>query len=136
MTLEFEVSAIIPAAKATIYQGWLDSETHSLMTGGAAAVSDQVGDSFEAWDGYIQGVNLELEPHNRILQRWRTTEFDESDEDSILEILLDPEGESTKVTIKHSKLPDHGMQYRQGWIDAYFDPMAEFFGRSSEETAT
>ena len=136
MTLEFEVSAVVPATQAAVYEAWLDSETHSLMTGGAAVVSDKEGESFEAWDGYIQGENLELEPPNRILQRWRTVEFHESDEDSLLEISLKSEGESTLVTIRHSNLPNHGMQYRQGWIDAYFDPMAEFFGRGSEGSIT
>ena len=132
MTLEFEVSAVVPATQAAIYDAWLDSESHSLMTGGEASVSDKEGDSFEVWDGYIQGVNLELEPASRILQRWRTVEFDDTDEDSLLEILLSQEGESTRVTIKHSKLPDHGMQYQQGWIDSYFIPMTEYFGRGSE----
>ena len=132
MALKFEVSAVIPATQTAIYEGWLDSETHSSMTGGAASVSDKEGDSFEAWDGYIQGVNLELEPVSRILQRWRTVEFDETDEDSLLEILLSQEGESTRATIKHSNLPDHGMQYQQGWIDSYFIPMTEYFNRGSE----
>jgi hypothetical protein len=45
-----------------------------------------------------------------------------------MEILLDPAGDGTKVTIRHSALPEHGMQYKQGWIDSYFLPMKEYFG--------
>jgi activator of HSP90 ATPase len=132
MVIDFEVSETIPAAQAAIYDAWLDSEGHSKMTGGGANVSNKVGESFDAWDGYIKGVNLELESPKRILQRWRTAEFDENDEDSLLEILLESEGEATRVAIRHSNLPEHGMQYRQGWIDAYFVPMKEYFGLSSE----
>ncbi len=36
--------------------------------------------------------------------------------------------EGTLITIRHSKLPAHGMQYQQGWIDAYFAPMKSYFG--------
>jgi activator of HSP90 ATPase len=70
-----------------------------------------------------------LEAGKRILQDWRTSEFDESDRDSMLEILFDPQGEETRVTIRHSHLPQHGMQYRQGWIDAYLTPMKAYFGK-------
>jgi uncharacterized protein YndB with AHSA1/START domain len=128
MGLEFEVSDVIPAAPEAVYAAWLDSRQHTLMTGSSATVSAEAGGEFEAWDGYIQGKNLELEPPRRILQLWRTSEFEESDEDSLLEIRLEPEGEGTRITIRHTRLPDHGMQYRQGWRDSYFSPMKSHFG--------
>ena len=118
MALEFEVSGFIPATANEIYDAWLNSEGHSNMTGGHATASAVVGQSFEAWNGYIQGKNLELEQDSRILQAWRTTEFEESDPDSRLEILLRTQDGGTLVTLHHSILPDHGMQYRQGWVDA------------------
>lgn len=128
MSIEFEVGDLIPARAEAVYAAWLDSEEHSKMTGSPAQVSAEVGGEFEAWDGYIQGTNLELEPPRRILQRWRTAEFEDSDEDSILEIEFEPEADATRVTIRHSNLPEHGMQYRQGWRDSYFAPMVEHFG--------
>ncbi len=128
MRISFEVEDIIPATPEAIYDAWLDSDRHANMTGGTADVSGSIGDEFEAWDGYIHGKNLELVPAQRIVQAWRTTEFEESDEDSLLEITLAPVGEGTLLSIHHSNLPDHGMQYQQGWIDAYFEPMKAYFG--------
>jgi uncharacterized protein YndB with AHSA1/START domain len=128
MSIEFEVSEVIPASPQEIYFAWLDSEEHTNMTGGEAHVSANIGEAFDAWDGYIHGKNLELEYPKRILQLWRTTEFERTDVDSRLEILLVPEGDGTRVTIRHSELPEHGMQYYQGWIDAYFLPMIDYFG--------
>ena len=127
MSIKFEVSDLIPASPKAIFIAWLDSGQHTKMTGGQAKVSANIGEKFEAWDGYIEGVNLELEAPKRILQHWRTSEFEESDEDSLVEILLQAEGDGTRVTILHSNLPEHGMQYQQGWIDAYFTPMKEYF---------
>lgn len=126
-SMEFEVSGIIGAVPNIVYEAWLDSEKHSGMTGGKAEVSDIAGAPFQAWDGYIEGINLELVPGKRILQHWRTSEFEESDEDSLLEILFEPEENRTRVTIKHSNLPVHGMQYKQGWVDNYFEPMNDYF---------
>jgi uncharacterized protein YndB with AHSA1/START domain len=131
MTIEFEVSAVIPANPQTICAAWLNSEEHTKMTGGVAHVSAETAAAFDAWDGYIQGTNLELDPPNRILQLWRTQEFDAADPDSRLEILFAAEGEGTRVTIRHADLPAHGMQYRQGWIDAYFEPMTAYFGETA-----
>ena len=134
MAVEFEISQQIPATPQAIYDAWLSSDGHTLMTGSPATASQTVGAEFDAWDGYIQGKNLELDPANRIVQDWRTAEFEDSDEDSRLEILLDAQGEETLVTIRHSNLPDHGMQYKQGWVDSYFTPMLAYF--SSDDTGT
>jgi uncharacterized protein YndB with AHSA1/START domain len=133
VAIEFEVSGLISASPEVIYGAWLNSEEHSKMTGSPATVSATVGGEFDAWDGYIRGVNLELESPWRILQRWRSTEFEDSDEDSLLEILFETEEDKTRVTIRHTSLPEHGMQYKQGWIDAYFTPMETYFlDRSGE----
>lgn len=127
MAIAFEVSEVIQAKPETLYDAWLDSEQHAKMTGGAARVSAQVGGKFNAWDGYISGENVALEAPRRITQKWRTTEFDDADGDSMLEIEFMPEGDGTRVTIRHSNLPADGMQYKQGWVDAYFTPMKAYF---------
>ncbi len=127
MKIDYEVSAEIAASPKQIYDAWLDSDQHSAMTGGKAIVSDAVGDSFIAWDGYIEGRNIELEPGAKIVQNWRTSEFDNSDDDSRLEVELKAQRAGTVVTIRHSNLPEHGMQYKMGWVDNYFNPMKEYF---------
>ncbi len=127
MSIEFKVTGLIPASPEDVYKAWMNSDQHANMTGSPAKISDQVGDEFMAWDGYIAGMNLELEPYSRILQSWRTTEFDEADPDSLLEIKFDVHEVGTLVTVRHTNLPDHGMQYQQGWIDAYFTPMKAYF---------
>jgi len=135
MTVAFEISEVFPATPQAIYQAWLDSEGHTLMTASPAQASDGVGGSFSAWDGYICGRNLELEPGRRIVQAWRTTEFQPSDPDSRLEIILEPDGKGTRVTIRHANLPADGMQYKQGWVESYFEPMLAYFqGQAGSES--
>lgn len=62
MADSFEISIILPAEPARIYRAWLDSAEHSAFTGSPAEIDPQVGGKFNAWDRYIQGTNLELEP--------------------------------------------------------------------------
>ena len=129
MAVEFTVSDVIPATPEMIYTAWLDSETHEKMTGGGATASDEIGGSFSAWDGYISGENVALKANASIVQTWRTTEFKEEELDSNLEITLTPVDKSTEIPLTHTGLPEHGMQYRQGWVDHYFTPMKAYFSQ-------
>jgi uncharacterized protein YndB with AHSA1/START domain len=127
MAIEFVISALIPATPQEVYAAWLSSEGHSQMTGGSASITADVGGEFEAWDGYIQGKNLELIPGKRIVQSWRTSEFNGDEPDSRIEITLESVADQTKLTLNHTGLPPHGMQYEQGWVESYFEPMKEYF---------
>ena len=110
---------------------------HSAFTGAQASIDARVGGQHAAWDGYIAGQILALEPDRKIVQSWRTTEFPDESEDSRLEILLAPVPGGTKVTIHQSQIPDgQGEQYRQGWIDHYFQPLKRYLARTSDNQAT
>jgi activator of HSP90 ATPase len=126
----FTLSTMISATPEQIYTAWLSSEDHSQMTGGQAEVQGGVGGAFTAWDGYIRGKTLELKPHKRIVQAWRTSEFPEDSPDSRVEILLEGTAEGTKLTLVHTNIPDGQAEgYKEGWEDFYFTPMRAFFSR-------
>ncbi|MBC8281797.1 MAG: SRPBCC domain-containing protein [Chloroflexi bacterium] len=134
MSVEFEISDSFPVSPQVVYDTWLNSEGHTAMTGSPASVSAEIGGEFTAGDGYITGKNRQLVPGSLIHQAWRTQEFDDSDVDSELVIILVPDGIGTLLTLKQSNLPDHGMQYKQGWLDHYFEPMKAYF-RSISRTS-
>lgn len=124
----FEISAVINTTPKSLYEAWLDSEQHSAFTGSKAQVDPQVGGSHSAWDGYIEGKILELDPGRRIRQSWRTSEFPQKSADSTLDILFEEVAEGTKITLKHSQIPEgQGESYREGWDDNYFKPLEQYF---------
>lgn len=126
--IEFTVKDTVPANPDEVYKAWLSSEGHTAMTGGEANCTDRVGDEFDAWDGYISGKNLELEPGKRIVQSWRTSQFGDSEPDSQIDVTLEAVENGTLVTLHHTNVPDDGDHYRPGWQDHYFTPMKEYFG--------
>ena len=129
MPYSYTLSAVIPASPAEIYQAWLDSILHSEMTGGEADMTEEVGADVSAWDGYIMGRILELVPGERIVQSWRTTEFEDAFEDSIVTILLQEAEDGTLLTLEHSNVPDEHKGYEQGgWQSNYFEPMIAYLG--------
>jgi uncharacterized protein YndB with AHSA1/START domain len=113
----------------TAYTTWLDSEGHEEMTGGGASFTNEVGTPFTAWDGYIFGKLLELEPHKRILQTWRTSEFDDNTPDSVLEVTFTPSANGTLFTLTHTALDSAASveKYRSGWEEHYIAPMTDHF---------
>ena len=127
---DFEVSDEVPATPEAVYRAWLSSEQHSAMTGGSAVIEPIEGGEFRAWDDYIHGTNVKLEPHHLIVQTWRTQQFTDDDPDSQIEVILEPSGGGTKVLIRHSNVPDGQRGYEQGgWQKSYFDPMKAYFAK-------
>jgi activator of HSP90 ATPase len=128
MSNGFELTVLLPANPEEIYTAWLDSEGHAALTGSPAQVDGRVGGEFSAWDGYITGTTLELEPPRRIVQAWRTTGFPVAAPDSRLEIQLKSVGGGARLTLIHTDMPaGQEDSYRQGWEDFYFSPMREYF---------
>jgi activator of HSP90 ATPase len=134
----FKLKTTLPAEPRAIYEAWLSGTEHTAMTGAAATASAEVGDRFTAWDGYIEGKNLELKPHWCIVQSWRTTKFSDSDPDSRLELCIHPKGGGCELLLIHSEIPpDQVAGYRSGWVEYYFEPMRRYFAakKSSKKAA-
>ena len=128
MTYDFTLSRALPATPGAVYDAWLDSAAHSAMTGGEARIGRRVGDRYSAWDGYIEGATLELVPGKRIVQSWRTTEFEANDPDSAIVVDLEPIKTGTRLTLTHKGVPDGQTSYEKGgWRDNYFAPMKAYF---------
>lgn len=127
--MQFTLKTKIKATAEKIYTAWLSSEGHSKMTGGAATISNKVGADFTAWDGYIEGKNIELEPYRKIVQSWRTSQFEEGEEDSQIKILLNEMDGLTELTLIHTNVPESGEHYIKGWNNHYFEPMKAYFSK-------
>jgi uncharacterized protein YndB with AHSA1/START domain len=137
MTYTFTVASKIPASPQEIYDAWLDSLAHSAMTGGEANMSDQIGAEVSAWDGYIRGRNIELVPGKQIVQSWRTSEFTDEHEDSIVTVVLEETDDGTLLTLVHSNVPEDQRSYEEGgWQSHYFEPMAVYFRERSGKAVT
>jgi uncharacterized protein YndB with AHSA1/START domain len=132
MHYTYTLTTIIPASAADIYEAWLDSHGHSQMTGAPATMSDEPGAEVSAWDGYISGRNLELVPDEKIVQSWRTTEFTDDHEDSVITVMLEEVADGTLLTLVHTKVPEAHRSYEEsGWETHYFEPMKEYFAKRS-----
>ncbi len=125
-----KIKIVLPVKADKLYKAWLNGKEHSLFTGGAATASPKKNGKFTAWDGYIEGKNLELVPGKKIVQSWRTSEFADDAPDSTLELKFEEKAGKTTLHLHH-----HGLQkgdakkYGSGWKAHYFNPMKDYFGK-------
>ena len=125
---EIITSVLLDTTPEKIYAAWMDTDTHSTLTGADAIIENKVGGAFTAFDEYISGRTLVLEPYKRIVQSWRTTEFSQKAPDSELEILLEDKEGKTLLTLHQRNIPPgDGAKYKAGWEEFYFEPMKVYF---------
>lgn len=124
---EFTLTTQFPVSAMTVYKAWLDSEEHEAMTGGAASIEATVGSEFTAWDGYIWGKLTKLVEGKEITQTWKTSDFAEEDEDSIVSVRLKDTADGCEMELIHSNIPDESADYYNGWQSSYFAPMLAHF---------
>ena len=125
--MEFTLKETFQASAKKLYNTWLTSDGHTKMTGGEATISSEIGKSYSAWDGYISGKNITLEENKRIIQSWRSTQFEENEQDSQIELVLAEDNGTTELTLIHTNVPESGEHYKKGWEEHYFQPMKVFF---------
>ncbi len=122
------LSRRFPAPAERVYRAWNDEGEHAAFTGSPAKFGE--GGAFSAWDGYIEGRTLEAQAGRRLLQTWRTSDFPEDSPDSRVEIHFESVAGGCRVTIHHTDIPEgQGEEYRQGWEDYYFTPLAVWLAR-------
>lgn len=126
--------AIFPGIKPVqLYDALINARKHSAFTGAKATCVARVGGKFTAWDGYITGTNLELEPGRRIVQEWKTAEWPADSPSSRLEWTFVDKRGGTEVRLVHSQVPaSQAESYRKGWIDYYWNPLQTYFARGGE----
>ncbi len=129
-TTTFKQEVTVNAHPVRVYDLLMDSKKHSELTGSEAVISKTVGGKFSVYDGYAQGVNVELIPAKRIVQTWRAQEV-QWPKDHFSEVtfeLLPAPGGNCKICFVHRYVPaEIADNFKQGWKDHYWKPMKKLF---------
>ena len=124
-TRKIKQSVTFKASPHDVYEALMDSKKHAKFTGGKASISREVGGKFSAFDGYAEGVNLQLVPDKKIVQSWRASDWPEGHYSEVTFLFKESEG-GTNLTFSQTGVPEE--QYddvSQGWRDYYWAPMKE-----------
>jgi activator of HSP90 ATPase len=111
------------AAPAVIFEMLMDSRRHAKFTGDKARISREVGGKIMAYDGYIDGLNLEIVPNRKIVQSWRGSDWTEGHYSKATFALARVKG-GTRLTFTQSGIPEDQVEpIKEGWKEHYWDKM-------------
>lgn len=129
MSKTIRQTATFRASPKAVYAALMDSKKHSRFSGAKAVISRKVGGKFRAYDGYAEGVNLELVPGKKIVQSWRASDWPK-DHYSKATFILNRVRTGTRLRFTQTGVPDrHYKSIKQGWIDFYWTPLKEMLER-------
>jgi uncharacterized protein YndB with AHSA1/START domain len=105
----------------------LSAAVKSGMVSGATLteISREVGGAFSLFGGYISGRHVELVPNERIVQAWRTGNWNPG-VFSIVKFELTEQGSGSKLVLDHKGFPEGDAQHlADGWKVNYWEPLAK-----------
>ena len=84
-----------------------------------------MGDPFISLDGYIDGVNLALDPGKRIVQSWRAHQIGWPElHYSQISVRLEAIANGTRMILRHERVPAQlAARLRHKWHSTYWVPL-------------
>jgi len=118
----------IKANPQRIYDALLDAKQFSTFTGAPAEISREAGGAFSMFGGRIVGRNVELVPHERIVQAWRPANW-EPGIYSLVKFELKERNSETTVVLDHTGFPEGNFRhFDSGWYLRYWEPLKKYLG--------
>ena len=98
-----------------LYDLYVNAKQHAVITGSPVKMSSKAGEEFSAHNGYITGRNIKL------------LNWDKTDDDSTLIIMLEPKGEDVTLHLIHTNIPEgKEVDIDKGWFGHYWTPWKQF----------
>jgi uncharacterized protein YndB with AHSA1/START domain len=103
------------------------AELHAEFTGHPATSDARVGGALTAGGDYIEGVYRELVRPNLIRQTWRTSDWPDGYDDSLLELHIEPAPGDARLTMLHTEVPKPMLpEFDEGWKEHYWEPLRRY----------
>lgn len=122
------------ASPRNVFEALMDSKKHSTFTGAKASISREIGGRVMAYDGYIQGTNLEIEPYSKIVQAWYASEPDwPNDHLSRVSFVFEETKSGTRLHFTHFEVPEKCFEsLSKGWKEHYWDKMKKMLEKEKK----
>lgn len=130
MSIHQEVS--LPVSPDRLFQLLTDEAQFAAATGMPACMGRGEGAAFSLFDGHVRGRHIELVPGQRIVQAWRSIDWD-AGVYSIVRFTIRPEGAGAKLVLDHDSYPEGASPLYPSWHEHlatnwpvfYFRPFAK-----------
>ena len=123
MSRNIIMAASLPATPDTLFDMYLDAETHASFTGMPVTLERHAGGVFRAFDGMLSGKILHIEPKTLIVQTWRSANWPLTAMDSVLTLSFLAAEEGTRIELVQANIPEEDFAgVSHGWEKYYWTP--------------
>ncbi len=118
-----------PVGADVLFNTLINEKEHAAFTGSGAKIDPVTGGNFMAYDGYIVGEILELQPGRLIRQSWQAMEETWPDGHySIVTFRITGEGDKCSVDFTHENIPKgQADRFAEGWTEHYWEKLLQYF---------
>ena len=113
------------ASAEEVFRALVDSERIEKWSEDEAKMGTNVGDKFSLWGGQMFGINLEVIPNKKLVQKWC---YDQWEKPSKVTFVLTENDGETVVELLHEDVPEKSLKsISEGWNTYYLGAMQEMF---------
>lgn len=130
------------ASPARVYELLTNSERFAAATDKPASIGAEEGSAFSIFGGHISGRNIELIYGSRVVQAWRSVDW-EPGVYSLVRFTLTPDGNGTRLTLDHDAYPSGKSPMYATWHEHlstnwpvfYFEPFTRYLASEKDLAA-
>jgi activator of HSP90 ATPase len=116
-------SVMFKASPHDLFEAFMDSKKHSEFTGAEAHISRNIGGEFRVWDDWATGMNLEVVPDKKIVQKWRGGDWPEGHY-SVVTFEFQKKKGGTLLEFSQTEIPEELYEdIAQGWNEWYWEKL-------------
>ncbi|MCB9779318.1 MAG: SRPBCC domain-containing protein [Alphaproteobacteria bacterium] len=120
----FELATDLFIKPVEVFDTWLDSTRHSLLTQAPALIDPRVGGQYSLWGGSVTGEFVHIDRPRVIAQTWRTVDFSADMPDTRLELTFEERVNGCRLRVVHAHIPaSMASAFRSAWTQYYFPRM-------------
>lgn len=115
------------ASAPDLYEMLINARKLTKITGGKATNTEKVNGKFSAWDDYISGINVELAPGEKIVQKWTCQDFPNEHFTDVTIELKKKSNKQTELVFTQTNVPDDLYDdISEGWNQFYWEPIRDY----------
>ncbi|XP_041468585.1 activator of 90 kDa heat shock protein ATPase homolog 1-like [Lytechinus variegatus] len=127
-TRKLELSEEFKCESAMLYLAFTEVDRLQAFTQAKATLNAEAGGKFTMLDGNISGEFVSLEPHSKIVMKWRFKSWDEGHH-SLVTLQFNQKADCTELLLTQKGIPKADYERtRHGWHTVFFQRIKGTFG--------
>jgi len=123
MPRQIIMATLLPAPPERLFDMYLDPAAHAAITGAPVMIAPSPGAPFHAFNGFLTGTILHVEPKRLIVQTWRSVNFPADALDSVLVLSFWRQEGGGRIELVHVNVPVEDFAgVSNGWEQYYWAP--------------